>query len=638
MKHPNILNHVGDGWETVINAFAKGLEPPERLTIQEWADNRRRLPSKGSSEPGKWKTSRTPFLAEIMECLDPYHPCQEVIFMKSSQVGGTEILLNWTGWFVDTQRSSMMVVQPTLDMAEKWSKQRFAPMISECPSLQEKIPPARSRDSGNTTLMKEWPGGLIAISGANSSATLAMMPIRILGLDEIDRYPMELDGEGDPIKIAEARTTTYGNRKIFKISSPTIESLSRINKEYKKSDQRKYLVPCPHCGNEHELLWENLHYPEGEPDQAQMACPDCGALFDESEKEAMLANGHWLITNPESKIPGFHISGLYAPIGLGKTWAELAEEYEDVKHDSTRLKVFKNTRLGITEKDEAEKLDWEELKDRAEDYPLKVLPAGFYVSTIGVDVQKDRFSVQAIAWGPEGKKAVIDNVELPADPTRKSDWKILDDYIEQGFTRENGESVMALSLAIDSGNWQDEVLGWVERAKRKFPKVVIFAIKGSSQKFKPIITKPTKVEYKANGKVMKRGAEQWQVGGDTAKMEMHNQLHSDRTVESHEDQHIRFSKHLPESYFVQLTAEVYDPNKRRFIKVIERNEATDTMVYAIAAARHPRIRLHHYTPKKWQSIIEETLQNDLFALPVEQSEPSSNRTKTLSNLADRFAK
>nr|BDD46995.1 terminase [Piscirickettsiaceae bacterium] len=623
MKHPNVLNHISNGHNAVIDAFAKGLEPPERLAIQEWADSRRRLPSKGSSEPGKWRTSRTPFLAEIMECLDPYHPCHEVSFMKSSQVGGTEILLNWVGWFVDTQRSSMMVVQPTLDLAEKWSKQRFAPMIEECPSLREKIPPARSRDSGNTTLMKEWPGGLIAISGSNSAASLAMMPIQNLGFDEMDRYPVELDGEGDPVKIAEARTTTYPNYKIFKISSPTIESLSRINKEYLRSDQRKYLVPCPHCGHEHELVFENLIYQEGETENAQMACPDCGALFDETNKTEMLAAGHWKVTNPEGDHPGFHISGLYAPIGLGKTWAALAKEYEEVKHDPTRLKVFKNTRLGITEKDKNEKLDWQEIQQRGEDYLLKTLPENIYVVTVGIDVQKDRFAVQALGWGPKGKHAIVDQVELPGDPTKEEDWDVIIDYMLAGFTAANGMAVSPLGMLVDSGNWQNEVLNFVKRAKRKLRGMLVMAGKGASQKFKPIITKPSKVEFTWRGKTIKNGAEQWQVGHDTAKMEIFNRLNSDKEAKYPTDQHIRFSKHLSEYYYVQLTAEIYDPHKRKFIKTHERNEALDTFVYAIAVGHHPNLRINNWNERQWARLETKYTQRGLFDAP----EPPAKEVK-----------
>jgi len=621
MKHPNILEHIGCGYTAIINAFAKGLEPPERLSVMAWADSRRRLPSRGSSEPGKWRTSRTPFLAEIMECLDPYHPCQRVVFMKSSQVGGTEVLLNWVGWFVDTQRSSMMVVQPTLDMAEKWSKQRFAPMIGECPTLQEKIAPARSRDSGNTTLMKEWPGGLIAISGSNSAASLAMMPIANLGLDEVDRYPLELDGEGDPIKIAEARTTTYPNRKIFLISSPTIESLSRINKEFLKSDQRKYLIPCPHCGHEHELLWENLHYEDSAPEKAQMVCPDCGGLFDDTHKQSLLEKGRWVATNPDSKVPGFHISGLYAPTGLGKTWGELAEEFEEVKYDASRLKVFKNTRLGLCEKDPSEKLEWQELKHRAEDYPLRTLPEGCYEVSVGIDVQHKYFAVLVLGWGVSGKRWVLDYVEIPGNPFVLDGYKALTDFIRQPLQGHDGSLIQPRSLAIDSsdGKTYETVLEYV----RSRPVVGLFAIKGAATRGRPVISRPSKVEYSFNGRQIPGGMEQWQVGVDTAKHALFGRLKMDGALNYAQDRQIHFSNQLPDFFYVQFTAEIYDPNRARWVKHRSRNEALDCYVYAEAAGQHPQARFHARTQSQWDAMAQAQSQAGLFSLPEATGERSN---------------
>ena len=620
----SVAEYISNGKELVVKSFSDGLKPPARIGVNEWSNLYRRLPSKGSAEPGKWRTARTPFLKEIMDCLDPYHPCRRVVFMKSSQVGGTEVLLNWVGSFIDTQRSAMMVVQPTLDMAEKWSKQRFAPMISAVPSLAEKIPPARSRDSGNTTLMKEWPGGLIAISGSNSAASLAMMPIANLGLDEIDRYPIELDGEGDPIKIAEARTTTFRRAKILLISSPTIESLSRITKEYHASDQRKYLVPCHHCQHMQELIWENLRYPEGETDKALVYCTSCGAGMDESQKEWMLANGKWHKNNPESKVAGFHISGLYAPLGLGKSWSELAEEFEEVKHDSTRLKVFKNTRLGLAEKDPNEKLEWAEIKARAEDYRLKEMPLGCLVVTVGVDVQKDRFAVLALGWGANGRQWVLDWVEIPADPTHQKEFNKITEYCLEGFSDQWGSKHRPLSVAIDSGNWQTEVLNYVRSKAVKG----LFAVKGASTKFKPIISKPSKIDLKRNGKTLKRGAEQWIVGTDTAKFEIFSRLGSDKKAEYSSEQLIHFSKDLPEYFYVQLTAEIYDPNKRLWIKTQSRNEALDTYVYAIAAGYHPLARINQWKASKWSQLEKKQTQMDLLETQ-QQPSPKKEPLKTI---------
>lgn len=618
-----ISDNLSDGFSAALESFIEGITPPPRYVVREWADQRRILPSKGSAEPGRWRTSRTPYLEKIMDCLDPYHPAKRIVFMKSSQVGGTEVGNNWVGWFIDTQRSSMMVVQPTLDMAEKWSKQRLAPMIEATPSLNEKIKPARSRDSGNTTLMKEWPGGLLVVSGANSAASLASMPIGNLLLDEIDRYPFELDGEGDPIKIAEARTTTYRRAKIMLISSPTIESLSRINKEFNASKRHHLHFPCPHCGEKQELKFENLRWPTGRPEEAMYHCEHCGTGVEHSHKTWMLEHSEWVSDDPDSEAWGFHLSGLWAPAGLGLTWGEIAAEYDEVKDDPTRLKVFKNTRLGICEKDPIEKVDYAELMSRAEDYSLRVLPEGCLLVTVGVDVQKDRFAILALGFGRGGQRWYLDWIEIEGDPLKPESWAKLTQYLATPFTTTDGVPVYARSIAIDSGNWQNEVLNYV----RNRPVRGLFAVKGASQYGKPIIGKPSKVDLKRNGQVLKHGAEQWQVGHDTAKFDLFARLQSDRAASGHADQLIHFSKELPEYFYTQLTAEVYDPNKRRWVKIRQRNESLDCSNYALAAAYHPNVRAHLMKDTHWDSIEESISKKgktiDLFA----SSEPTESTTE-----------
>lgn len=209
LRRGPVMYRVSDGYAGGMGAFAAGLRPAPKMDVDEWADKHRRLPTKGASEPGQWRTDRIPFLRELMRELSPSSPTQRVVFIKSAQTGGTEVLLNAVGHAVDTMKQPVMLVQPTIDLAERFSKQRLAAMIEDCHSLRQKIAPSRSRDSGNTTLTKEWPGGVLVISGANSAASLRSMPVAKLLLDEVDAYPKDLDGEGDPIELVEARTRTF---------------------------------------------------------------------------------------------------------------------------------------------------------------------------------------------------------------------------------------------------------------------------------------------------------------------------------------------------------------------------------------------------------------------------------------------
>lgn len=602
-----------DGALLAGEAIASGIEPPPRLSVQEWSDAHRRLPTKGAGEPGPWRTSRVPYSAEIMECLSADHPAKRVVFMKSVQSAGTEIGNNWVGWFIDTQKAPMMVVQPTLEMAERWSKQRLASMIEDAPSLRAKIAPARARDSGNTTLLKEWAGGVMVISGANSGASLRSMPARYLFLDEVDAYPAELEGEGDPISLAEARTTTFPRRKVFLVSTPTIESLSRINKEWLASDMRRYHVPCPHCSHEQHLVWDNLRWPKGRPEEAVYHCTDCGTGIEEHHKTRLLAAGRWIATHPERPVAGFHINSLYTPTGLGYTWAELASLWIESRKDPARIKTFVNLRLGEVVADPNEKLSEDDLAARASPYQARTIPSGCLLLTAGIDVQKDRFAVLIIGHGRGGQQWVIDYNELPADPTTDAGWEALDAFLAPPFLNSRGVPMKISLAALDSGYLTDHVLNYTRLRRNR-----VIAVKGASSPGKPIINRPSKLDVTVRGRTIKHGAEGWLVGADTAKHVLFAVLTADGKRPLDADRMIRFPEGLDASFYSQLTAEIWDPNRRKWVKVRPRNEALDTWCYALAAAHHPSLRVHVWKEPQWAKLEAaiEPASGDLFAQPA----------------------
>ena len=611
-----------DGAMLAGAAIAEGVKPPPRLSVTEWADAHRRLPTKGAGEPGPWRTSRVPYSAEIMDCLSADHPAKRVVFMKSVQSAGTEMGNNWVGWFIDTQKAPMMIVQPTLDMAERWSKQRLASMIEDCPSLRSKIAPSRARDSGNTTLLKEWAGGVMVISGANSGASLRSMPARYVFLDEVDAYPQELDGEGDPIKLAEARTTTFPRRKVFLVSTPTIESLSRINKEWLASDMRRFHVPCPHCGHEQPLAWDNLRWPKGQPELAVYHCSDCGVGIEEHHKTKMLAAGRWIASYPDRPIAGFHINGLYTPTGLGLTWVELATEWIEASKDPARQKTFINLRLGEVVADPNEKLDADDLASRAANYESRTIPKGCLTITCGVDVQKDRFAVLILGHGRAGQQWVIDYVELPADPTTEQSWDELDTHLQTPIINSRGLPMKISMAAIDSGYLTDYVLAFTRLRRGR-----TIAVKGASSPGKPIINRPSKLDVTVRGKTIKHGAEGWLVGGDTAKHTIYAVLAADGKRALDHERMIHFPEKLDASFYSQLTAEVWDPAKRRWIKIRPRNEALDTWCYALAAAHHPSLRVHMWKEPQWArlEVAYEPATGDLFSQPTATVHPEKTQ-------------
>ncbi|PJN94732.1 phage tail protein, partial [Amaricoccus sp. HAR-UPW-R2A-40] len=250
-----------DGAGEILRAWGSGLRPDPDLTVSEWADRHRMLSGRASAEPGRYRTVRTPYMREIMDRLSPGDPTQRVVFMKAAQVGATEAGNNWIGFAIHQAPGPMLAVQPTVDLAKRNSRQRIDPLIDESPELRERVKPARSRDAGNTMLSKEFAGGILIMTGANSAVGLRSTPARYIFLDEVDAYPASADEEGDPVTLAEARSLTFAHRrKVLLVSTPTIRGLSRIEREYEASDQRRYFVPCPHCGHAQWLKFDRLRW------------------------------------------------------------------------------------------------------------------------------------------------------------------------------------------------------------------------------------------------------------------------------------------------------------------------------------------------------------------------------------------
>jgi hypothetical protein len=235
-----------DGAGEILRAWGNGLRPDPDLTVSEWADRHRMLSGRASAEPGRYRTVRTPYMREIMDRLSPGDPTQRIVFMKAAQVGATEAGNNWIGFAIHQAPGPMLAVQPTVELAKRNSRQRIDPLIDESPELRERVKPARSRDAGNTMLSKEFAGGILIMTGANSAVGLRSTPARYIFLDEVDAYPASADEEGDPVGLAEARSLTFAHRrKVFLVSTPTIRGLSRIEREYEASDQRRFFVPRP---------------------------------------------------------------------------------------------------------------------------------------------------------------------------------------------------------------------------------------------------------------------------------------------------------------------------------------------------------------------------------------------------------
>ena len=608
-------------------AAAAGARPDPLLTISQWADRYRWLSQRASAEHGRWRTERTPYLREIMDCLSPMSLIERTVFMKGAQIGGTECGNNWMGYVIHQAPGPMMSVQPTVEMAKRNSKQRIEPLIEESEVLRKLVRDPRSRDSGNTVLSKDFPGGVLVMTGANSAVGLRSMAARYLFLDEVDAYPGDVEGEGDPITLAMARTRTFARRKVLLVSTPKITGMSRIESAYEESDQRKYWVPCPTCREFQILKFAQLRWPKGDPQSAVYICEHCGQEIRNHQKQSMLARGEWRAgAKGDGRTAGFHISSLYSPVGWF-SWGDAAKQFEQAQKNPALLQVFVNTVLGETWTLLGEAPEWQKLYDRREDYKVGLVPRGGLFLTAGADVQKDRIEVEIAAWGRGKESWSVDYRVFEGDTSRAAVWEKLTGLLNESFTTESGLELPIMQLAVDSGFATIEVYQW---ARRQGGRVLV--IKGDSRT-PSLIGSASPVEVGPMGAKLKRGVRVWPVNSGMAKEELYRWLRQDRPTDEDVAKGIPFPSgycHFPrysEEYFKQITAEqlvtkiVKGYRRHEWQKMRERNEALDCRVYARAAAG--RVGIDRFQEKHWGD-----LERRVGAPPVQdvKQPPQQQRT------------
>lgn len=501
---------------------------------------------------------------------------REVVLMKSAQIGYTEMLGNVVGYFIDQDPAPMLLVQPTLEMGEAWSKDRLAPMVRDTPALRDRVADPKARATGNTLLHKTFAGGHLTIAGANSPSGLASRPIRIVLCDEVDRYPASAGAEGDPVSLARKRSTTFWNRKLIMGSTPTIKGKSRIEEAYNGSDQRRYYVPCPHCDHWQVLRWAQVIWPDGKPQEAHYVCEECGSVITDADKASMLRAGEWRPTAEFTGVAGFHISELYSP---WVTFGQMATAFIEAKRLPETLKTWINTALGESWEEQGESMDETGLLDRREMYPAPV-PAGAVLLTCGVDVQDDRLELEVIGHGAGQETWSIDykvfRGDPSQDPSRSPLWQQLDEYLLQTWDHESGVKVRISATGIDTGgHCTAQVYAFCKKrlARR------VFALKGIGGEGKPLVSKPTRNNA--------MGVKLFMVGTDTMKDLIHGRLKVDVPGPGY----CHFPAEREEDWFAGLTSEkmvtvlVHGRRVRKWVKKGSqvRNEPLDCRQYGIAA-------------------------------------------------------
>ena len=499
---------------------------------------------------------------------------EQISIMKSARVGYTKTIDAAIGYHAHQDPCPILVCQPTIDDAKGYSKDEVAPMFRDVPVLQGLLSEGY-RDSDNTMLKKMFPGGSLTLVGANSARGFRRLTARVVLFDEVDGYPEAAGDEGDQITLGRRRSDTFWNRKIAHGSTPTVAGISRIEALFGESDQRRYYVPCPHCHQYQVLVWGNMKWPEGRPDEAYYECAHCREPIDHQFKRWMVERGEWRAEAEFNGHAGFHIWAAYS-YSPNAAWGKLAREWLAAQKNREALKTFVNTILGEPWTEQGETVDATEIHNRREFYKAPV-PNGS-ILTAGVDVQDDRLELEIVAWGEGEESWSVDYIRLYGDPSRAELWRQLRDVLGRTWSRVDGQQLDVRLVAIDSGgHFTDEVYAFSRANGVRW----IVPIKGASEPGKAIAAFPRTLNSKR--------VYLTQVGVDTAKELIYRRLKIDEPGPGF--CHFPMGQAYDEEYFAQLTAEKaitkYRNGRPRveWVKQRARNEALDCRVYALAAVR-----------------------------------------------------
>jgi len=578
---PSYSNKLQMDQAYCLDILWRAAKPRRALPVSEWADTHRELSGKQAGERGRYRTSRTPFLREIMDCFSHNSRVSDLVVMKSSQVGVSEATVNVIGYVMDHAPCPMMVMLPSLENRDSWKVQKLNPLLTDTPVIRDLLGGVRSRDAANRQDMIDFPGGVLFLAGGNSPNSYAQKSVRIIVLDDFDRFPAEVGDEGDVETLADGRTKAFSRALRAKISTPTVKDSSLIYRSYTNSDQRHYEVPCPHCDTFQALEWGGQDKSYGvkwndELTQAWYLCRECGALIFDHHKPEMLRRGRWVAKYPLVRIRGYHISALYAPIGLGPTWLDLATQWKTAQSDTAKLQAFVNTQLGEPWEQQLEGTDPTALMMRAEEY-MESIPS--FARTAGVDIQKDRIEVSFFDWGTGEESWAIEHIIIEGDTAGDDPWEELDAIMN---------SYMPDAAGIDTGYNTDQANKFCEHRKWAYP------IKGIEGKGKPLIEDDEARKRRLRHR-RKKGFSPHLVSDHAAMALLAQRL----ALENDGIGYMHFSKEaaFDDEYYAQLASNRLEEKKSRgkrifqWVQVRVRNEAYDCWKMALAALRLSKIKL-----------------------------------------------
>lgn len=572
-----------------LSILARAVAPRRALTVSQWADDHRILSGKQASERGRWRTARNPVLREIMDACSATSRIRDIVVMKSSQVGVTEAVINLIGYTLDHAPCPAMVLLPTLESRDSWKVQKLNPLLQETEAVRAVLGGVRARDAANRQDLIDFPGGVLFLAGGNSPNSYAQKSVRLLILDDLDRFPEEIGEEGDVITLAEGRTKAFPRATRVYISTPTVRG-GLIHRQYEKSDQRRYFVPCPHCGERQPLEWgghDAAHgikwtlLPDGQVAGVRYVCRECGAEILEHQKPAMLAGGVWMARHPERAMRGYHISALYAPIGLGPSWVDLVRGWLAAQQNTSTLRAWINTNLGEPWEERGEEINPLDVLNRLEAYDTGARSAR--VRAVGIDVQKDRIEVSVYDIGPGEEAWAIDHVIVEGDTAGLEPWAELAAELDALAPDCGG---------IDSGYNADQVVAFASR------RPWLYVVKGMEGRGKTLVESDDERKRRLR-KRRKKGFSPFLVADEAAKALITQRLKLEPGADGMpRPGYLHYPANEPafdDEFFAQLTSNRLVERTHRgrlvreWVQTRVRNEAYDCWKYAIAGFRLSKI-------------------------------------------------
>lgn len=603
------MNYL-DCLHDIYTMLERGTRQRENITVSEWADRYRQVTSEQSSVPGQWVTNRNPMLREIMDCMSKNSGVHEIVIKKSSQGGMTEAMINAIGYTVDRNPGPTMVLLPTEQKRDDWKSQKLNPLLSATDAVSDIIGELKSRDAAQRKDRVDFPGGFLLLAGGNSPTSYDQTSIRDMYLDDLDRFP-EVIGKGhDPVSRARGRTKAFPHKyRLMLASTPTVQGASLIDREWKNSDQRRYHVRCPHCGELQVLQWQYIQYDKFNtvPASAWYVCAANGCQILEHHKQAMLEAGIWIPTNPDNKRRGYHFSALYIPLGLGPSWLELARKWNEIHHDpisgarrapdQAQLMAFINEELGEVWEDQSTTVKTNDLERSRDDIPNGEIPPGVLDLTIAVDTQDAWLDVELMGWREwhDGRPAwrVIDWFQIHGDTSRPDPWNELEIYVNQEWTNAYGRKMRPKAVAIDNrGHRSEHVRAFVARDTLRIP---VYRVQGATRIMDNYIAQTARDPQKSQtGKTLLNAYGIWNVGTEYTKDTIYSSLLGDRESPP-EERRIHFAANLPTEFFNGLLSEVKNPKTQRYEQKrgaeFKRNEPLDLTTYNIAIGHHKDVMI-----------------------------------------------